>query len=160
MPGVSELIPPTSDQTTLPFDVPACPGSSDDAVLATAQYCEAQPSEFAPPATVPARSAANRLPPVPAPRRQPGARLQPVVQQPHSARSAAWRRGRRHQDHADAERHARPAGAVRDHDQQTRSASTSTTLRSSIASRPASTMSRDRHVSTMSQRNPRSSVAN
>ncbi len=57
VPGVSEFIPPTSDQTTLPFDVPACPGSANDAVLATAQHCEAQPSEFAPPATVPARSA-------------------------------------------------------------------------------------------------------
>jgi uncharacterized repeat protein (TIGR01451 family) len=55
--GVSELIPPTSDQTTLPFDVPACPGSANDAVLATTQHCEAQPSEFAPPASVPARSA-------------------------------------------------------------------------------------------------------
>ncbi|MDH3374506.1 MAG: hypothetical protein OEM85_14160 [Gammaproteobacteria bacterium] len=57
VPGVSELIPPTSDQTTLPFDVPACPGSANDAVLATAQTCEAQPSEFAPPPSVPARSA-------------------------------------------------------------------------------------------------------
>jgi uncharacterized repeat protein (TIGR01451 family) len=55
--GVSELIPPTSDQTTLPFDVPACPGSANDAVLATAQTCEAQASEFAPPPSVPARSA-------------------------------------------------------------------------------------------------------
>ena len=57
--GVSELIPPTSDQTTLPFDVPACPGSANDAVLATAQTCEAQPSEFAPTPSVPARSAAT-----------------------------------------------------------------------------------------------------
>ncbi|MDH3428796.1 MAG: hypothetical protein OEQ14_02205 [Gammaproteobacteria bacterium] len=57
--GVSELIPPTSDQNTLPFDVPACPGSGNDAVLATAQTCEAQPSEFAPPPSVPARSAAT-----------------------------------------------------------------------------------------------------
>ena len=57
LPGVSELIPPTSDQTTLPFDVPSCPGSANDAVLITAQTCEAQPSEFAPPASVPARSA-------------------------------------------------------------------------------------------------------
>jgi uncharacterized repeat protein (TIGR01451 family) len=57
--GVSELIPPTSDPTTLPFDVPSCPGSANDAVLATAQYCEAQPSEFAPPASIPARSAAT-----------------------------------------------------------------------------------------------------
>ena len=55
--GVSELIPPTSDQTTLPFDVPGCPGSANDAVLVTAQTCEAQPSEFAPLPTVPARSA-------------------------------------------------------------------------------------------------------
>jgi len=55
--GVSEIIPPTSDQTTLPFDVPGCPGTANDAVLATAQYCEAQPSEFAPTAAVPARSA-------------------------------------------------------------------------------------------------------
>jgi len=57
--GVSELIPPTSDATTLPFDVPACSGSTNDAVLATAQYCEAQASEFAPTAAAPARSAAT-----------------------------------------------------------------------------------------------------
>ena len=56
---MSELIPPTSDQSGLPFDVPACPGSTTDAVLATAQYCEAQASEFAPPASVPARSSAT-----------------------------------------------------------------------------------------------------
>jgi uncharacterized repeat protein (TIGR01451 family)/fimbrial isopeptide formation D2 family protein len=56
LPGVSEFIPPTSDPTTLPFDVPACPGSANDAVLATPQHCEAQPSEFAPSAAVPARS--------------------------------------------------------------------------------------------------------
>jgi len=57
IPGVSEIIPPTTDETTLPFDVPACPLSANDAVLATAQYCEAQISEFAPSASVPARSA-------------------------------------------------------------------------------------------------------
>ena len=57
LPGVSELIPPTSDTTTLPFDVPACPGSAEDAVPGTANYCEAQPSEFAPSVSVPARSA-------------------------------------------------------------------------------------------------------
>jgi len=56
IPGVSEIIPPTSDQTTLPFDVPACPGSANDAVIATVNHCEAQQSEFAPPASVPARS--------------------------------------------------------------------------------------------------------
>jgi len=54
--GVSELIPPTSDETTLPFDVPACPGSTNDAVLATGQTCEVLPSEFAPLPAVPARS--------------------------------------------------------------------------------------------------------
>ena len=54
--GVSELIPPESDETTIPFDVPACPGSANDAVLATTDYCEAQPSEFAPTPSVPARS--------------------------------------------------------------------------------------------------------
>ncbi len=57
--GVSELIPPSSDATTLPLDVPACAGSTDDAVPATAQYCEAQDSEFAPATAVPARSAAT-----------------------------------------------------------------------------------------------------
>jgi len=59
VPGVSELIPPTSDLTTLPFDVPACSGSTTDAVLATVQTCEAQPSEFAPTVSVQARSAAT-----------------------------------------------------------------------------------------------------
>jgi len=59
IPGVSELIPPTSDETTLPFDVPACPGAATDAVLATAQHCEAQASEFAPPPAVPAQSNAT-----------------------------------------------------------------------------------------------------
>jgi uncharacterized repeat protein (TIGR01451 family) len=57
--GVSELIPPTSDQSTQPFDVPSCPGSTNDAVLATADYCEAQASEFQPPPSVSARSPAT-----------------------------------------------------------------------------------------------------
>jgi len=57
VPGVSEFIPPTSDETTVPFDVPACPGSANDAVPGTAQHCEAQASEFAPPPAVQARSA-------------------------------------------------------------------------------------------------------
>ena len=56
-PGVSEMIPPTSNLDTLPFDVPSCPGSADDAVLGTPLHCEAQPSEFQPPVSVPARSA-------------------------------------------------------------------------------------------------------
>ena len=58
VPGVSAMIPPTSDLSTPPFDVPACPGSFDDTVPATAQHCEAQPSEFAPGTAVPARSPA------------------------------------------------------------------------------------------------------
>lgn len=57
--GASELIPPASDPATLPFDVPACAGSTDDAVPATPQYCEAQASEFAPGTAVGARSAAT-----------------------------------------------------------------------------------------------------
>jgi len=57
VPGVSEFIPPTSDESTPPFNVPACPGSAEDAVLATAQYCEVQVSEFAPALAVQARSA-------------------------------------------------------------------------------------------------------
>jgi uncharacterized repeat protein (TIGR01451 family)/fimbrial isopeptide formation D2 family protein len=55
--GVSEMIPPISDLSTLPFDVPSCAGSIGDVVLATAQHCEAQVSEFAPAAAVAARSA-------------------------------------------------------------------------------------------------------
>ena len=57
VPGVSEFIPPTSDETTLPFDVPACPGSTNDAVLGTPDHCEVQFFELAPPVSVPARSA-------------------------------------------------------------------------------------------------------
>ncbi|HNP62306.1 MAG TPA: SdrD B-like domain-containing protein [Woeseiaceae bacterium] len=56
VPGVSELIPPSSDETTLPFDVPLCPGSGTDAVPGTPQTCESQPSEFQPPTSVTARS--------------------------------------------------------------------------------------------------------
>ena len=56
VPGPSQFIPPSSDPSGLPFDVPACPGSGTDAVLATAAHCEAQVSEFAPAATVPAGS--------------------------------------------------------------------------------------------------------
>jgi uncharacterized repeat protein (TIGR01451 family) len=55
--GYSQLIPPVSDAAATPFSVPACPLSPDDAVPFTAQHCEAQPSEFAPPVSIPARSA-------------------------------------------------------------------------------------------------------
>jgi len=57
--GASELIPPASDETTPPFVVPSCPGSTNDAITATGQHCEVQLSEFAPPASVPAQSAAT-----------------------------------------------------------------------------------------------------
>jgi uncharacterized repeat protein (TIGR01451 family) len=53
--GYSQIIPPTA-----PLSVPACPGSADDAVPSTAQYCEAQVSEFAPAPSVPAGSAGTR----------------------------------------------------------------------------------------------------
>ena len=55
-PGYSQLIPPTSGPATAALSVPACPGSVNDAVPATTSYCEAQTSEFAPPASVPART--------------------------------------------------------------------------------------------------------
>lgn len=55
--GYSQIIPPTSDASTPAFSVPACPGSVDDAIPSTGQFCEAQPSEFAPAASVPPRSA-------------------------------------------------------------------------------------------------------
>ena len=52
LPGVSAIIPPQSSATTAAFIVPSCPTSVDDAVPATAQYCEATPSELQPPASV------------------------------------------------------------------------------------------------------------
>jgi uncharacterized repeat protein (TIGR01451 family) len=54
--GESELIPPRSNAATAAFSVPTCPASVDDAVPATAQYCEAQPSELQPGDTVAAGS--------------------------------------------------------------------------------------------------------
>ena len=55
--GYSQIIPPTSGASTAAFSVPACPGSADDAIPGTALFCEVQPSEFAPAASVPPRSA-------------------------------------------------------------------------------------------------------
>jgi uncharacterized repeat protein (TIGR01451 family) len=55
--GYSQMIPPISAASTGPLSVPACPGSPNDAVPSTPQHCEAQPSEFAPPPSVAARSA-------------------------------------------------------------------------------------------------------
>jgi uncharacterized repeat protein (TIGR01451 family) len=55
--GVSELILPTSDLTTAPFNVPLCPASTSDAIVATTEYCEVQTSEFAPATSIPAGAA-------------------------------------------------------------------------------------------------------
>jgi uncharacterized repeat protein (TIGR01451 family) len=52
LPGVSAIIPPQSSTATAAFVVPSCPTSIDDAVPATAQHCEAAPSEIQPPASV------------------------------------------------------------------------------------------------------------
>ncbi|MEJ2563549.1 MAG: SdrD B-like domain-containing protein, partial [Anaerolineales bacterium] len=48
----SQVIPSTSDTSTQPFSVPNCPGSADDAVPATAEYCEAVASAEVPPPSV------------------------------------------------------------------------------------------------------------
>jgi uncharacterized repeat protein (TIGR01451 family)/fimbrial isopeptide formation D2 family protein len=53
----SMVIPPASDENTAPFSIPACPGSADDAVPATAEYCEVVASAAAPPVSVPPRTA-------------------------------------------------------------------------------------------------------
>jgi uncharacterized repeat protein (TIGR01451 family) len=55
--GASQIIPPASGPTTAAFSVPACPGSSADAIPSTALFCEAQDSEVAPGAAVTARTA-------------------------------------------------------------------------------------------------------
>ena len=57
--GESKTIPATSDAATAPFSVPACPGSVNDALPAV-PFCEAQGSAFAPPSSVPARSAGTK----------------------------------------------------------------------------------------------------
>jgi uncharacterized repeat protein (TIGR01451 family) len=53
----SQIIPPVSDANTAPFSVPACPGSADDAVPATTEYCEVLASEEVPPPSVLPRTA-------------------------------------------------------------------------------------------------------
>jgi uncharacterized repeat protein (TIGR01451 family) len=58
--GPSQIIPPTSAATTTAFSVPTCPGSTDDAIAATAQHCEVQPSEFAPQPAIRARTIGTR----------------------------------------------------------------------------------------------------
>jgi large repetitive protein len=58
--GESELIPAASNAATLPFEVPACPGSVEDAIPGTPQHCEVQVSESAPDTGVAARSSGTR----------------------------------------------------------------------------------------------------
>jgi len=54
--GYSQIIPPASNASTAAFSVPTCPGSVNDAIPGTALFCEVQPSEFAPAASVAPRS--------------------------------------------------------------------------------------------------------
>jgi uncharacterized repeat protein (TIGR01451 family) len=54
--GYSQIIPPTSNASTAAFSVPSCPGSAADAIPSTTMFCEAQPSPFAPAASVAALS--------------------------------------------------------------------------------------------------------
>ncbi len=53
----SQIIPGASDSNTAPFSIPACPGSADDAVPATAEYCEVVASAAVPPPSVLPRTA-------------------------------------------------------------------------------------------------------
>ena len=46
--GISQIIPPVSDQSTPPFVVPACLGNAADAIPSTAQHCEVSTSEQPP----------------------------------------------------------------------------------------------------------------
>ena len=55
--GLSEVIPPTTDLNTAPFNVPLCPASASDAIVATSLHCEVQTSELAPSTSVPAGTA-------------------------------------------------------------------------------------------------------
>jgi uncharacterized repeat protein (TIGR01451 family) len=55
--GYSQIIPPSLNPSSAAFSVPSCPGSSADAIPATTSYCEVQPSEFAPAASVSPRTA-------------------------------------------------------------------------------------------------------
>ncbi len=53
----SQIIPPSSDTNTSPFSIPTCPGSAEDAVPATTEYCEAAASAQVPPPSVQPRTA-------------------------------------------------------------------------------------------------------
>ncbi|WP_053549449.1 SdrD B-like domain-containing protein [Desulfuromonas soudanensis] len=52
----SKIIPPTSDDSTAPFSVPACPGSAGDALPSPAGVCEATATPSVPPLSVPPRT--------------------------------------------------------------------------------------------------------
>ncbi|MDH5600449.1 MAG: DUF11 domain-containing protein, partial [Gammaproteobacteria bacterium] len=55
--GLSAVIAPQTYAITAPLDVPSCPGTANDAITATANICEATPSELNPSLAVPAGSA-------------------------------------------------------------------------------------------------------
>jgi uncharacterized repeat protein (TIGR01451 family) len=54
--GPSQIIPPPAADASTAFSVPNCPGTPDDVIPGTPQFCEVQTSEFAPPPTFAARS--------------------------------------------------------------------------------------------------------
>jgi uncharacterized repeat protein (TIGR01451 family)/fimbrial isopeptide formation D2 family protein len=58
--GESVAIPPSSDSATAPFSVPNCLGGVDDAVPATANYCEAVPFAGTPPLSMTAGGAGTK----------------------------------------------------------------------------------------------------
>ncbi|MEN8173393.1 MAG: SdrD B-like domain-containing protein [Chloroflexota bacterium] len=55
--ALSQVIPPASDAATPPFSVPACPGTVNDAVPSTTDYCEVTTYAGIPPVSVPPRTA-------------------------------------------------------------------------------------------------------
>lgn len=58
--GYSGIIPPASSASAAAFSLPACPGSTADVMPSTPQFCEVEPSEFAPAASVLPRSAGTK----------------------------------------------------------------------------------------------------
>src|SRR5262249_48409155 len=57
VPGYSRVLPaPSGVSPPSSFSVPTCPGNTADALPATSSFCEAQPSEFPPAASVTAKS--------------------------------------------------------------------------------------------------------
>ena len=116
--GYSQLIPPTSDASTPPLSVPTCPGSADDAVPGTLDFCEAQASEFAPPPSVQARTPGTNyyLHLTLDSSRVPGTSQ---IYNNHIPLDPVLSGARRdHQDDAVDQRQPRPARAVRDRPQQ------------------------------------------